>query len=461
MKDDIPVDPVEIGKAISVCPVCLERIEARKVAYGDAVFLEKECPEHGPFKTLIWDGPGYEAWARECVPVQPDACATRVDKGCPYDCGLCPDHRQRSCCTLIEVTQRCNLNCPVCFASAGEDPREDPPLNTVRGWLQTLLDSGGPFNLPISGGEPTVRGDLCDIIKMAGEMGFVFTQLNTNGLRLAKEKDYAQKLRDAGLDCVYLQFDAVSDAPYETLRGRPLWHEKQRAVENCSEAGLGIVLVPTLAPGVNDREIGGILRYAFDHLPAVRGVHFQPLSYFGRYPVSSGGPEHLTLPELLTAIEHQTNGDLKAEYFHPSSGQNAYCGFNASFLLLEDGGIMPLAPKGGCDCSENAARTAQNFVARRWAPPTGAAEEEKPKPCCAGICTDALDAFLERVHTHSLAVSCMMFQDAWNLETERLKQCRLHVVAPDGRLVPFCAYNLTALDGRALYRAAGTGEGRA
>ena len=444
---------VELGRTQSVCPVCLKRIEARKVAYGGDVYLEKECGDHGAFQTLIWDGPpAYTEWARACAPARPDVCAASADRGCPFDCGLCPEHKQRSCCTLIEVTQRCDLRCPFCFASSGEDPKDDPSLETVRGWLQMLLGSGGPFNLPISGGEPTVRDDLCDIIEMAGRMGFLFTQLNTNGLRIAREDGYAKKLRQAGLNCVYLQFDAVRDGPYEVLRGRPLWREKQRAVAHCAEAGLGVVLVPTLVPGVNDTEVGGILRYAFDRLPAVRGVHFQPVSYFGRYPDATGAPRHMTLPALLRAIERQTHGELKAEYFHPSGAQNAYCGFNASFLLLEDGEIRPLGAGGGCDCTADAARKVADYVARRWSPPQAG---EGGKCCCTDADTSALDAFLQRVQTHSLAVSCMMFQDAWNLETDRLKQCRLHVAAPDGRLVPFCAYNLTGADGRTLYRPSG------
>ena len=450
MANRTKVEGVELGRTYSVCPVCLERLEARKIAYGESIYLEKECSEHGPFKTLIWDGPpAYADWARECAPPRPDACASPVDKGCPFDCGLCADHLQKSCCTLIEVTQRCDLGCPFCFASAGEDPKDDPSLGTVRGWLQTLLDSGGPYNLPISGGEPTVRDDLCSIISMAGEMGFVFTQLNTNGLRIAREDYYAKKLRQAGLDCVYLQFDAVRDEPYEVLRGRPLWREKQEAVLRCAEAGLGVVLVPTVVPGVNDGEVGGILRYAFDHLPAVRGVHFQPVSYFGRYPGMPDAPRHMTLPALLRAIESQTDGGLRAEHFHPSGAQNSYCGFNASFLLLESGEIRPMGAGGGCDCSADSARKVRDYVARRWSPPKA---EEGCQCACGSVDTGALDAFLRRVQTHSLAVSCMMFQDAWNLETDRLRQCRLHVAVPDGRLVPFCAYNLTATNGRTLYR---------
>ena len=444
---------MELGPTESVCPQCLKRIEAKKVAYGANVYLEKTCPAHGLFRTLIWEGEGYTDWAREMEAARPDACSTDVERGCPYDCGLCPDHRQRSCCVLLEITQRCNLRCPVCFASAGVEPPQDPTLSTIEGFLQTLLDSGGPFNMQLSGGEPTVREDLADIIRLVKKMGFPFVQLNTNGLRLADEPGYAAKLRKAGLDCVYLQFDGVEDAPYIALRGRPLWPQKQRAIQACKEAGLGVVLVPTIARGVNDDQVGSILRFAFDNLPWVRGVHFQPMSFFGRHMEAPGEDDHLTLPVLLRLIEEQTGGKLRAAHFSPSGGQNAYCGFNGSFLLQEDGQIRPLSTVSGCCASGSSARAAQEYVSRRWSAPSCCNGKPEKTPRCEGsISTDALDAFLNRVESYSLAVSCMVFQDAWNLELDRLKQCHIHVVSPAGKLIPFCAYNLTSADGRALYR---------
>lgn len=500
---------VVLGRAESLCPMCLKRLDAKKIIEDGRVYLEKTCPEHGSFRTLIWDeAQSYAHWAREIPPARPDACATGVDKGCPYDCGLCPEHCQRSCCVLLEITQRCNLGCPVCFASAGEAGSADPSLETIGAWLDMLLKSGGPFNIQLSGGEPTVRADLEEIIRLVKDKGFYFVQLNTNGLRLAEEAGYAKSLQRAGLDCVYLQFDGVSDGPHRALRGRPLWEIKQRAVRNCAEAGLGTVLVPTLAPGVNDSEVGAILRFAFDNLPWVRGVHFQPISYFGRHPGAPKDADRITLPALLRAIEEQTEGLLRAEHFGPSGGQNAYCGFNGSFLLEEDGSIRPLSTSGGC-CGGGSARAAQEYVARRWAAPEAACCGESAEPiccdgsvestccqeecqettcygestasccgegpetsccvenedsaCCYGggqeaaccgesIYTDPLDAFLRRVKSYSLAVSCMVFQDVWNVELDRLRQCHIHVVSPEGKLIPFCAYNLTASDGRALYR---------
>ncbi|MEW5956791.1 MAG: radical SAM protein, partial [Chloroflexota bacterium] len=269
----------------SVCPACLVRIPARRVARGEDVYLEKSCPEHGDFQTILWRGrPDYQSWARPKTPAYPRTPFTPVDRGCPFDCGLCPDHRQQTCTALLEVTRRCSLRCPVCFADAGGRVPPDPDLAVIEGWYRRLLDAGGPYNIQLSGGEPTMRADLPRIVGLGRSRGFTFIQINTNGLRLAGEPGYARQLREAGLSSIFLQFDGVSDEIYQKLRGAPLLAYKQQAVERCTEAGLGVILVPTLVPGVNTGQIGDIIEFAVQHAPAVRGVHFQPISYFGRYP---------------------------------------------------------------------------------------------------------------------------------------------------------------------------------
>jgi hypothetical protein len=241
----------------SVCPECLARIPAQRVMRGDDVFLRKTCPEHGDFETIVWRGqPGLDDWARPKIPAHPSNPFTLVECGCPLDCGLCPDHRQQTCCALLEVTQRCNLRCPVCFADAGGSS-DDPPLSTIDFWYRRLLDlSGGPCNIYLSGGEPTLRDDLPQIIRMGRELGFSYFQLNTNGLRLAAEPEYLDALKEAGLSCVFLQFDGTDDRIYRQLRDVKLLDRKIATIEQCALAGVGVVLVPTLAPGVNVDNIG-------------------------------------------------------------------------------------------------------------------------------------------------------------------------------------------------------------
>jgi uncharacterized radical SAM superfamily Fe-S cluster-containing enzyme len=453
----------------SVCPVCLERIAAERVAENDAVYLRKTCSKHGVFKTVIWRGlASYRAWGGEPrVPSTPPVCGAKVAKGCPFDCGLCPDHRQHTCCVVLDVTQRCNLNCPVCFASAGSSMQPDPTLEEILGWCRTLLANGGPFNIHLSGGEPTVRHDLPELIRRIRALGFSYIQLNTNGVRLALDEEYAGELKDAGLSCVFLQFDGVTDDIYEVMRGRHLLETKIAAIQHCGRQELGVVLVPTLVSNVNTGQIGDILRTAMMLAPAVRAVHFQPISYFGRFPGSPEGDNRITIPEVIQMIDEQTSGQFKTGNFYPASGENPYCSFHGKFWLYSDGRVVPTARPAASSCCGPAlqanlvqlgsrskaagegARRAQRFVAQHWAFPAEA--PSLPTDSLGGINVSSLDAFLQE-DKQSFCISGMAFQDAWNLDLDRLRDCFLHVLSPDQRLVPLCAYNLTGVSGQTLYR---------
>ena len=331
---------------------------------------------------------------------------------------------------LLELTRRCNLRCPVCFAAAGEEPAPDLPLTEIEKQYEYLMAHGGPFNIQLSGGEPTVRDDLPRIIRLGREKGFGFFQLNTNGLRLAAEPGYAETLREAGLNTVF----------------RPLLEEKKRCIEACAAAGLGIVLVPVIARGVNEDQVGPILRFALEKAPAVRGVHFQPLSYFGRCALKR--PERpITIPKLLALIEEQTEGLLHAADFYGGGAESAYCSFHASYRVRPDGTLrcLPRRQSGGCCCTSS--DDSRSSVADQWSGALPAFGEDG-----ALTETSALDAFLEQARRSTFAVSGMVFQDAWNLDLDRLRRC--HICEVDSRygLVPFCAYNLTNQDGEALYR---------
>jgi len=447
----------------SLCPVCMALLPARRVARGSAVFLEKTCPDHGSFRTRIWDGePALTGWQRPKIPTRPPHCRQPVDKGCPFDCGLCPDHRQRSCTIILEVTERCNLACPVCYADAGRTPKDDPSLETIAGWYAAARRAGPGSNIQLSGGEPTVRDDLPRIVAMGREAGFGFIQVNTNGLRLAEDPAFVRVLRAAGLASVFLQFDGTDDAIYRRLRGRALLAAKRAAIAACAENRIGVVLVPTLVPGVNDHDLGRILELAVARSPVVRSVHFQPVSYFGRFPHAPRDGDRITLPEVMRRIEDQSDGAFKAAHFSPPGCENALCSFSANFLVMPDRSVQPLgAPWSGSCCppsvaAEIGAAQAIGCVARQWSAPAACACQatesaiQTAAPEADGSLN--LDAFLARARTHTLAVSAMAFQDVWNLDLERVRDCCIHVMAPDTRLVPFCLYNLTGSGGRRLYR---------
>jgi uncharacterized radical SAM superfamily Fe-S cluster-containing enzyme len=438
----------------SVCPVCLQRIPATRVFDEQDVYLQKTCPQHGSFRTILWRGiPPFKSWRRPKTPSFPANPLVSDDLGCPYDCGLCTHHRQHTCSVLLEVTQRCDLRCPVCFADAGQTDQADWTMEEIGFWYRRLLEMGGPFNIQISGGEPCVRDDLPQIIRLGRSFGFSYFQVNTNGLRLARDPRYLSELKAAGLSTVFLQFDAVRDDSYRIIRGRNLLEEKLKAIEQCKQAGVGVVLVPTLIPGVNADQIGGILKLAVSLIPTVRGVHFQPVSYFGRYPQPPDNSSRMTLPEIMRSIQEQSAGLFQTGMFSPPGCENALCSFHANFVQMPDGELKSLnAQPSVCNCTpiiaaEGAARS-RRFVAENWS----MAPEKTALRLAESPSFGDWDLFLERKRSHPFCISGMAFQDAWNLDLERLKDCCIHVAAPDGRLVPFCAYNLTSSRGESLYR---------
>ncbi len=443
----------------SVCPECLARIPAARVLHDGDVYLEKTCPQHGEFCTVVWRGAdSFKNWVRPKTPSFPKNPTTEVKDGCPYDCGLCAEHRQHTCSVLLEVTQRCDLHCPVCFADSGNDDSADWSLAEVEDWFKRLSAESTSFNIQISGGEPCVRDDLPEIIRVGLSYGFKYFQLNTNGLRLARDSAYLTELKAAGLSTVFLQFDGTRDEIYKTIRGRGLLDQKLKTIMHCQEQGVGVVLVPTLIPKVNTDDIGNIIRLALEHSPNVRGVHFQPISYFGRYPESPADEARITIPETLREIESQTDGMIRTDVFCPPGCENALCSFHGNFVLMPNGNLKAITQhkEDSCGCKpivaeEGAART-RAFVAENWSAPNLITQ----LPVFGGQSLGEWDVFLERKRTHSFFVSGMAFQDAWNLDLERLRDCCIHIASRDGRLVPFCAYNLTDKNGKSLYRNAGS-----
>lgn len=417
----------------SVCPVCLARVPARRVRRNKNWYLEKTCPIHGEFSTVVWRGSeNIRAWVG-------DSPENGAEEGlpCPDGCGLCEKHLRGTCCTLLEVTDRCNLHCRFCFADPASG--SDLPLDTLKAQIDEIVRQTGGTLLQLSGGEPTVRDDLAELIAYARAAGCDYVQLNTNGLRLAADPSYARTLALAGLSFVFLQFDGVTDAVYEALRGQKMLAIKEKAIENCGAAGLGVTLVPVLVPGVNTEEIGDILRFAIAHSPTVRGVHFQPVSYFGRIPHVPTDEERYTLGELIDGITAQSDGLVPRRSLVPSSCDHPLCGLHGDYIVLPDGTLEVLSDRGrregGCCCHEKKDPAQQNrtFIATRW-------QRSETERSTADI--HSLEGFLQRKKTHGFTITAMAFQDAGNLDFERLRQCSLHVFR-GGKRIPFCAAYLT------------------
>ncbi|MBE0495457.1 MAG: radical SAM protein [Campylobacterales bacterium] len=430
----------------SLCPICLRKLEATIFEEGTSSYLYKACPEHGEFKSVVWRGQTpMREWIRTKERATIKNPITQVEKGCPFDCGLCAAHRQHTCTALIEVTSRCNLSCRFCFADAMESPIKDPSLAQLRFQFESILKVSGTCNIQLSGGEPTVRDDLADIIRIGVELGFPFIQVNTNGIRMGRDEAYVKALKEAGLSSLFLQFDGIDDRIYETLRGRALFDVKCQAIENCQKYGIGVVLVPIIVPNVNVKSIGEIIRFGMRHSPTVRGVHFQPVSYFGRIPETPKDEDRITLPEVMEHICEQMEGMVELQSMQPPGCENALCSFNGNYLM-EEGVLKPITKRSCCSTkvekAQEGANKAKAFVARNWSYQAQVKEEK----------LSDWDKILNAIANNTFSLSGMAFQDAWNVNLERIRDCCIHVSTVEGKLIPFCMYNITNQDGMSLYR---------
>ena len=448
-----------LGPARSVCPVCLEPLLGQYLRDRDGnVYLDRTCPEHGQVRQLVWgsqldwiawsEGESEETAEFGSQTTMRDSVLASNDH-CPHGCETCTQHIIEPCCVLLEVTQRCNLGCPVCFAQAGGVDgialAPDPSIEVIGHWYDRVLEQAGAANLQFSGGEPTVRDDLPQIIELGREKGFRYFQINTNGLRIADEPDYARVLKDAGASCVFLQFDGVSDDVYHTLRGRPLLERKLAAIEACAEARIPVVLVPTVARGVNDGQLGDIVRLALDHAPTVRGVHIQPLARFGRFPELPEGI--VTIPDVLDAFEQQTGGTVARGHFRGGVTESVYCSFSASYRI-EDGALVHIPAAKPLCCGAladpDAVVRSRRANIMRWGTDLDLLDADSEP--------GSLDAFLAGRQRDAFSITGMAFMDADTLDLARLERCYVFIADQQGELFPFCAYNLTSREGRSLYR---------
>ena len=298
-----------------------------------------------------------------------------------------------------------------------------------------------------------MRDDLPQIISLGKELGFNFIQVNTNGIRMAQDEDYVKELKEAGLDSIFLQFDGTDDSIYKKLRGRELLELKIKAVENCNKYGIGVVLVPTLVPGVNVDNIGKIIDFALDNITTVRGVHFQPVSYFGRIPELPKDEHRITLPEVMDNIEEQTRGKFKINSMKPPGCENALCSFHGNYIYKSKDELISITNKSNSCCqktekAEEGAKKAKEFVSRNWA----ARKVDNFNGKLNSKKVMSWDEILYSIKNYSFSVSAMAFQDAWNIDLERVKDCCIHVVSPEGKLIPFCLYNITDIQGNYIYR---------
>jgi 7,8-dihydro-6-hydroxymethylpterin dimethyltransferase len=439
------------AETASLCPICLGKISAFRIIKNNKVYLEKKCPVHGMFSSLLWsDAAGHDAWAERSK----HAAVFQTDSGkpgnCPHECGPCGDHEGEACVAVFHLLDECNLKCPVCFAAAAPEKNGNRiSLNDIRKMYNTCLRQKVPPSIQLSGGEATLRDDLPEIIRIGKQMGFRHIQVNTNGIRFAFEPEYLLSLKSAGVDLIYLQFDGVSDDVYRSLRGREMLGLKMEALSNCRRAGLGVLLVPTICPGVNDHQLGEIVALAREWIPTVKGIHFQPVTYFGRFPeVVPSGLERITLPDVIRLLEVQTGGEISSDAIIPRRKFDSHCSFSSVFMLGRDGCLHPITRRDDISTlktestqSDHFAVESVEFTNKFW----------RSNSDSTGDCCGPSSAISNWILNYTFSITGMHFQDAWNIDLERLKGCCVFVATREERLIPLCAYYLTGNNGQRLH----------
>jgi len=434
----------------SLCPECGRVIDAQVLIRDGGVYLRKHCTEHGWHEALVSsDADWYLKSLKYNKPgAIPHEFATAVKDGCPSDCGLCPEHQQHTCVGVIEITSRCNLVCPTCFADAGTG--SDLSLVQVESMLDRLVEmEGQPEVVQISGGEPTVHPQVLEILAAAKDKGIRCVMLNTNGIRLAKEPDFVRRLAQYR-PFIYLQFDGVTAQTYRTLRGKDLRAIKQQALDHVAEAGLYAILVATIVQGVNDSEIGDILRFGLEH-PAVLGVNYQPIAYTGRCLNHSDPLNRITVPQVLHTLETQTGGLFKVSDFRPVPCPSPTC--SACTCAYVDGDQVIPIPRllNVDDYLDFLTNSAGPIISDQLGPAleslwsmaavAGSEKTTEALNCVACGISIPLSSKPELSPEQFFVVSVHGFMDVHTFDLKRLMKCCIHELLPDGRAVPFCAYN--------------------
>lgn len=473
-------------KTGSICPECKKIISATIFQSGEKVLMEKTCPEHGKFTDVYWsDAELYlkaEKFAYDGVGVtNPFIKGAKV---CPNECGLCDLHLSHTSLANVDLTNRCNLKCPICFANANAAGYVyEPSYEEIVAMLENLRNER-PVPCPavqFSGGEPTIYPRFFDVIKKAKELGFAQIQIATNGVKMAQDEDFIKKAAEAGLNTIYLQFDGLRDDIYVATRGKPLLETKMKVIENIRklERPPSIVLVPTIVKGVNDDQVGPILRFAIENSNVIRGVNFQPVAFTGRINKEELERQRYTLTDLVHDVEKQTGFANKGDWYpvptvvpistlvsalvdQPKVTFTAHphCGL-ATYLFVQDvNNVIPLTRFVDVEplfaelyeLSEKAEKSKVKLPAkvkalnilrkyiRKEKAPEGL-DLIKFLRMMETVFGDTTKEGLAQFSWKMVFVGGMHFQDAYNYDIERVKRCVIHYAVPDGRIIPFCAYN--------------------
>ena len=424
-------------------------VDAKILLRDDKVYMRKRCPQHGEVEALIYSDA--RAYVRNSAYNKPGTMPLErnheVELGCPYDCGLCPDHQQHTCLGIIEVNSACNMDCPLCFANAG--PGFNLTVEEVEGILDNLVRTEGrPEVVQFSGGEPSIHPQIVEMLRAAKARQIRHVMLNTNGKRIAHDDAFVAALSELRIS-IYFQFDGFEESTYAAIRGEPgILAEKLLALDRLAQAGLGVVLVPAVERGVNDHEVGAIVRFALEH-PAVRGVNFQPAFHAGRHG-EHDPRERMTIPDVLRGIEEQTAGLFQVSDFVPVPCCFPTCN-SVTYAFVEGDIVTPLTRllnvEDYLDYLTNRALPELDVEIKQaleglWsssAVPGGDKAAAEFALSCESCGLAGMD--LGEIGQKMFMVMLQDFMDPWTFNQKNLMKCCKEFLLPDGHQIPFCSYN--------------------
>ena len=435
----------------SICATCQRRIEAKIIIKEPQVFLEKWCPVHGFERVLICDDAEYYRICREVYlkpPEMPARFNTQMAYGCPYDCGLCPDHMQHSCVSVLEITDNCNLSCPICYAESNPQPaQQHRSLDEVLAMLDAVVANEGEADIvQLSGGEPTLHPDLFAILDAAKARSIRHLMINTNGLILATDSAFVERLAEytPGLE-IYLQFDSLQNETLKRLRGiSSLAEIHQRALTHLEALGISTTLVMTVVPGINADQVGEVIQHALTWR-CIRGVTLQPLSNVGRVEVE-GTWQPLTISGLRRTVAEQSAVFSKEDVLPVPCNPDTLA---MAYALKLDGEVIPLTRH--LDAETVLAGPRNTIVFERDPAvkelvfqlySTGLSPESQASCLSDLLCCLPRVAAPALTYEQVFRVLIVQFMDRHNLDLRALKKSCIHFAQPDGQLIPFEAYNL-------------------
>nr|MDO8135645.1 radical SAM protein [Candidatus Njordarchaeum guaymaensis] len=459
----------------SLCPECLAVIDAQLIEENGKLMIRKRCAEHGEYEDVYWgDFEQYQkAMEYFMQGMRLENPRTKIVRGCPYDCGICPNHRSRTLLAIIDLTNRCNLNCPICFANANNpnSPVYEVTNQQAKNMIDNLVSNKPlpPSALQFSGGEPTLRDDLPELVQYAKQRGIDHVEVNTNGLRLVKDIPYFQRIVDAGMSTLYLSFEGVTAEPYLKTKGRDLHKLKFEVVETSRRIGLkSIMLVPTIARGVNDDQLGDIIRYAAKNNDVISGVNGQPISFAGRVSAEERRRLRITIPEVTKLIEEQTDGQIKQTDFYPvpfvapitravaalkgkpyaDFSNHPACGVGA-FVFVEKDELVPINKRMNVEKFVHSLSKVSNYAGQgkrtraKWelAKSLRYVDFGLLRGLISAMYKEGNYASIETIMGKIMMIGMMHFMDLYNFDLERAQMCNIHYALPDGRIIPFCTYN--------------------